>query len=95
MAERTDYAETVGQDGYALLRMLEADEVPDVLATLPRVGILRKIWDHHYRPSEGGKACFVPVKELGPAPKRSNRPMTQRPATGLGSVPVGPDIWLI
>lgn len=66
-AERSEYAETVGQDGYALLQMLEAEEAPEVLATLPRVGIFRKIWDRHYRPSEDGKACFIPAKELGPA----------------------------
>jgi len=73
-AERSEYAETVGQDGYALLQMLEAEEAPEVLATLPRVGILRKIWDRHYRPSEDGKACFIPAKELGPASEAVESP---------------------
>lgn len=73
-AERTDYAETVGRDGYALLRMLKDEKVPDVLPNLPRVDTLRKIWERHYRPSESGKADFVPVKELGPASEAIESP---------------------
>lgn len=65
-AERVEYAKTVSKDGFALLRMLAAGEVPDVLATPPRLSILRKVWDRHYRPSEDGKACFIPAKELKP-----------------------------
>lgn len=75
-AERAAYAETVGQDGFTLLRLREDEEAPAWLAHLPRIGILREVWDRHYRLLEGDKAHFIPSKELGPASEasfRSNR----------------------
>lgn len=64
-AERTAYAETVGQDGYLLLHLLETKEAPARLTDLPRAQLLRRVWDRHYRPGEDEKAVFIPAKEIG------------------------------
>jgi transposase len=43
-AEREAYARTVGEDGFALLDLLDRPEAPEGLRSLPTVGVLRRVW---------------------------------------------------
>ena len=54
--QRAAYAQTVGEDGFALLDALEHAETPEALRTLPHVATLRRLWQDHYerRTGEGG-----------------------------------------
>ena len=52
-AERDAYAQTVGEDGFALLDALEAAEAPVALRTLPIIETLRRVWQRHYERSGG------------------------------------------
>jgi transposase len=46
--KRTAYAQTVGEDGFLLLDLLQSDDVPAGLDRLPRVEALRLVWERHY-----------------------------------------------
>ena len=52
-AEREAYARTVGGDGFALLDRLDEPSTPEELRGLPKVLILRQVWDRHFV-REGG-----------------------------------------
>ena len=55
--EREAYAQTVGEDGFALLGLLETPGAPAGLAQLPQVCVLRTAWARHYvrdEPPGGG-----------------------------------------
>ena len=52
-AEREAYARTVGGDGFALLDRLDEPATPEELRGLPKVLILRQVWDRHFV-REGG-----------------------------------------
>src|SRR5947209_4553536 len=52
-AEREAYARTVGEDGFALLDRLDEPATPEELRGLPKVLILRQVWDRHFV-REGG-----------------------------------------
>lgn len=51
-AEREHYAQTVGEDGFALLAFLETPEAPTELKQLPKVMVLRTAWARHYESQE-------------------------------------------
>ena len=55
-AEREAYARTVGEDGFALLDLLDRPEAPEGLRSLPAVGVLRRVWERQF------------VREDGPPP---------------------------
>jgi transposase len=46
--ERAQYAQTVGEDGFMLLTLLEAADAPGVLDKLPKIEALRTAWSRHY-----------------------------------------------
>ncbi len=55
--EREGYAQTVGEDGFALLGLIETPEAPATLRQLPQVVVLRTAWARHYvrdEPPAGG-----------------------------------------
>ena len=52
--KRAAYAQTVGQDGFALLAALAAPETPPGLAHLPVVETLRLTWQRHYEQTGEG-----------------------------------------
>ena len=60
--EREAYARAVGEDGFALLDRLDGDgpEAPEALRSLPRVAVLRQVWERHFArdgaPPPGGGA---------------------------------------
>jgi transposase len=52
-AEREAYALMVGEDGFALLDALDADEAAAKLRSLPAVQVLRTAWTRHYDRTAG------------------------------------------
>jgi len=52
-AERKQYAEVVGKDGFDLLEVIYSDVAPSWLREVPMVQILRQVWvQQYYSPSE-------------------------------------------
>jgi transposase len=47
-SKRDAYAQTVGEDGFALLDALEDENTPEDLRELPTINALRGIWQRHY-----------------------------------------------
>lgn len=66
-AEREAYARTVGEDGFLLLDRLGLPEAPDEVRALPRVDVLRRVWDRHFERTGGGVVRLRPNGELPPA----------------------------
>jgi len=52
-ANRDAYAQTVGEDGFALLDALEASEVPEGMGELASIAALRQTWQRHYERTPG------------------------------------------
>jgi transposase len=52
--KRDAYAAQVGADGFRLLDALEAEDAPPDVATLPVVGLLRRVWARHFERVEAG-----------------------------------------
>jgi transposase len=52
-ASRDAYAQMVGEDGFALLGVLEATETPEHLRELPLITTLRQTWQRHYERATG------------------------------------------
>jgi transposase len=55
-ANRDAYAQTVGEDGFALLDALEASEVPEGMRELASVSALRHTWQRHYECTPGASS---------------------------------------
>ncbi len=53
-SKRDAYAQTVGEDGFALLDALDDDEVPEGLRDLPIIDTLRRTWQRHYERRDAG-----------------------------------------
>jgi transposase len=76
-AQREAYAQTVGEDGFALLDMVEAVEAPPDLRMLPSIAALRRTWQRHYERTSDEAAGdrehaiyrvqFRPNRDLPPA----------------------------
>ncbi len=54
-SKRDAYAQTVGEDGFALLDALENDQAPEELRDLPIIDTLRRTWHRHYERSDAGE----------------------------------------
>jgi transposase len=73
--EREAYARMVGEDGFALLDRLDGPATPEGLRLLPKVVVLRRVWERHFArdgtpPSgAGGIVRFRPKEELPAAEK--------------------------
>jgi transposase len=74
--EREAHARMVGEDGFALLDRLDEPATPEGLRSLPKVAVLRRVWERHFArdgtppPSGGGGTVrFRPKEELPPAEK--------------------------
>src|ERR671929_1888482 len=52
-AEREAYARAVGEDGFALLALLDRPEAPEELRRLPAVGVLRRVWERRFVRGDG------------------------------------------
>ncbi len=71
-AEREAYARTVGEDGFALLDLLERPETSKGLRQLPKVELLRQVWARHVirepaEPSGGGGTVRLRGKDDPPS----------------------------
>ena len=76
-ATREAYAQTIGEDGFALLDALDATEAPSDLRALPSIDTLRRTWHRHYAriPDEAAgdrehavyRVRFRPNRDLPPA----------------------------
>ena len=76
-AEREAYAQLVGEDGVTLLEALEAPETPAALQALPRIAVLRQVWQRQYERlagdatprglPAGSRIRFKPARELSPS----------------------------
>jgi transposase len=76
-ATREAYAQTVGEDGFALLDALDAAGAPPDLRTLPSIDTLRRTWHRHYEriPDDAAgdrehavyRVRFRPNRDLPPA----------------------------
>lgn len=71
--KREAYVRQVGEDGYRLLEAVAGDGVPESLASLPAIKVLRRVWARHFeRPEVGpgdgarGPARLRPVQGRGP-----------------------------
>jgi transposase len=75
---REVYAQTVGEDGFMLLDLLGKPETPEVLRRLPKVTVLRRVWQRHFLregtsppasspPASDGGVRLRPKGELPPA----------------------------
>jgi transposase len=59
-AERDAYARTAGEDGFMLLDCLDRPDTPSALRQLPKIVVLRQVWQRHFAreparpPSHGG-----------------------------------------
>jgi hypothetical protein len=75
--KRDAYAQTVGEDGFYLLDMLDAPETPKGLRELAMIATLRQTWQRHYERSTGeeppvgqpavSRVRFKANRELPPA----------------------------
>lgn len=78
--ERQAYARAVGEDGFALLDLLDRPEAPEALRRLPRARALRQVWARHFErddaspPGGGGGVRFRPKEELPPAADKIESP---------------------
>src|SRR5690242_11769204 len=52
-AEREAHARTVGEDGFALLGLLDGPDAPEELHRLPTVGVLRRVWERQFVREDG------------------------------------------
>ena len=77
--ERESYAQTVGEDGFALLDLVEAADAPGSLRQLPQVAVLRTAWARHYvrgeAPAEGETGVrFKTNQEVSQAEEKVESP---------------------
>ena len=77
-SKRDAYAQTVGEDGFALLDALENDAAPDELKDLSIIDTLRRTWQRHYERDDDKTALpgrsaqrAVRFKTNGELPKAS------------------------
>ena len=78
-ATREEYARTVGQDGFDLLKALEEPGAPAGLKDLPAIEILRRVWQRHFECTPDGKppaggVCLRPDRELARAAEALESP---------------------
>src|SRR4051794_22339914 len=64
-AEREAYARTVGEDGFALLTLLERPEAPEELRRLPAVEVLRRVWARQFVHEDGAPPDGGGVRRRG------------------------------
>lgn len=73
--QREAYARAVGEDGFFVLDQLERPGIAAELHELPKVRVLRKLWERHFQrgkgPPDGGPTGQVFLKTLGDLPPAS------------------------
>jgi transposase len=71
-ADREAYAEAVGLDGFTLLGLVDDPGAPAEVRASPMVGVLRRVWERHFRrdgdPPAGGTEGRVRLRAEGELP---------------------------
>ncbi|WP_455357164.1 transposase [Streptomyces sp. SYSU K217416] len=67
-------AEQIGADGRELLDAIAADPVAAWMNTLPKVTVLRTVWDQQYERTRSGRLRLKEVEDLPPAAIRIHSP---------------------
>jgi transposase len=98
--QRAVYAQTVGEDGFLLLDLLNGPDAPPSASQLQSVEALRQVLARHYerieREAEGKKYSQVRFRanqELPPAAETIDPPMTWRLAFAVATKRLGPATW--
>jgi transposase len=101
-AAREAYAQTVGEDGFAVLDALDAPEAPEAVRTLPRIATLRRTWQRHYERTTGTGATtpqravprvrFKANRDLPPAAEEMESPYDPEARYRHG-IRSGPATW--
>jgi transposase len=78
-AERETYARTVGEDGFMLLDQLDQPGMAKALRWLPKVVVLRQVWERHFArdgtpPTGGGAGVRLRSKEELPVGEKVESP---------------------
>jgi transposase len=94
-AERDAYARAVGEDGFRLLDRLDRPATAAELRQLPKVAVLRQVWQRHLTrdtppPPTGGGGASRPRATRRPRRSRSSPLTTHRRATAPARVSPGP-----
>jgi transposase len=71
--KRDKLARTIGEDGYKLLESLAEPGAPEGLDKLPKVQILRRVWERHYQRDDNG-VRFKTKRELSRASEAVESP---------------------
>jgi transposase len=89
-------AEQIGADGQELLDAIDADPTVDWMNTLPKVTILRTVWDQQYERTRSGRLRLKDVEDLGPAAERVHSPHDPDARYSTKTTPAGePDLeWV-
>jgi transposase len=82
-------AEQIGTDGQELLDAIDADPTADWMNTLPKVTILRTVWDQQYERTRSGRLRLKDVEDLGPAAERVHSPHDPDARYSTKSTPAG------
>lgn len=67
-------AEQIGADGQELLDAIDADPAATWMNTLPKVAVLRTVWNQQYERTRGGRPRLKDVEDLPPAAERIHSP---------------------
>lgn len=79
----------IGADGRELLDAIDADPVAAWMNTLPKVTVLRTVWDQQYERTRGGRLRLKDVEDLGPAAERVHSPHDPDARYSTKTAPVG------
>jgi hypothetical protein len=67
-------AEQIGADGQEVLDAIDADPAAAWMNTLPKVAVLRTVWDQQYERTRGGRLRLKQVADLAPSAQRIHSP---------------------
>ena len=67
-------AEQIGADGQEVLDTIDADPAAAWMNTLPKVTVLRTVWDQQYDRTRGGRLRLKEVADLAPSAQRIHSP---------------------
>ncbi len=67
-------AEQIGADGRELLDAIDADPTAGWMNALPKVVILRAVWDQQFDPARSGRLRLKDVEDLPPSAERIHSP---------------------
>jgi transposase len=73
-ASAQSLAEQIGADGQELLDAIDANPTAGWMNTVPKVVILRTVWDQQFAPARGGRPRLKDAPDLPPSAERIHSP---------------------